>query len=89
MFLNEEVHSIVIDEGFSCIERVCNTSQTPSLASSPHEIHAPLTAPGGQYMLQTFLAELHVSANIFLKFFQRWFSAVTVKIYASLLFGVM
>ena len=83
--LNEIVHCVVIDEGSFGIERVCDSVQTPSFASSPYEIHAPLAAAGGQHVLQTFLVVLCVFAHIFLEFFQERLSTVTVKIYVFLL----
>ena len=86
MFLYEEVHCVVIDEGFFCIERVRNTFQAPSFALSPYKLHALLTAAGGQHVLQTFLVVLCIFANVFLEFFQGRFSAVTVEIYVFLIF---
>ena len=91
-FLNSEflfyemIHHMIVEEECLLFERCSNVSHVPTCAFPPYEIHAPLPACCGIFMLKlsSFPPQLS-SLKKFVQFIQwRRFFAITIKISAIL-----
>ena len=80
------IHHMIVEKECLLFERCSNVSHVPTCVFPPYEIHAPLPACCGIFMLKLSSVPPQLSSlKKFVPFIkQRWFFAITIKISAIL-----